>query len=215
LHKKPITCKREYCLAMVESLPKVATRDAILDASDRMVSHYGFRKTTMEDIAREAGVSKRTIYVYFASKEEVGMSLLRRVVDRIQVRLDAICDSDLPTADKLREVLIVRTLERVIGVKDSSACLDELYSNVRTRSLEQRREFFETDVRLVAKLLEEGRKDGLRFDEGPSTARALLLATSAFIPYSLSVDDMGGIEVIERDLRATVKLLVKGLRQLS
>jgi len=79
----------------------------------------------------------------------------------------------------------------------------------------QDREFFETDVRLVAKLLEEGRKDGLRFDEGPSTARALLLATSAFIPYSLSVDDMGGIEVIERDLRTTVNLLVKGLRQPS
>jgi len=200
---------------MVESLPKVTTRDAILHAADRMVGHYGFRKTTMEDIAREAGVSKRTIYVYFATKEEVGMSLLRRVVDRIQVRLDAICVSDLPPAEKLREVLIVRTLDRVLGLKDSSACLDELYSSVRTRSLEQRREFFEADVTLVAELLEEGRKDGLCFDDPESTARALLLATSAFIPYSLSVKEMGGIEHIERYLRTTVKLLVNGLGRAS
>jgi len=193
--------------------PKTTTRDAILDAAERMVSHYGFRKTTMDDVAREAGVSKRTIYVYFATKEDVGMSLLRRVVDRIQVRLDAVCKSERAAADKLREVLIIRTLERVIGVKDSSVCLDELYSNIRARSLAQRREFFDADVVLIAGLLEAGRRDGLRFDEPQSTARVLLLATSAFIPYSLSVEEMGGIELIERDLRTTVDLLIAGLQR--
>jgi len=200
---------------MVLSPPKMTTRDVILDAAEKLVSHYGFRKTTIEDVAREAGVSKRTIYVYFATKEDVGMSLLRRVVSRIQVRLDAIRSSDLPPTEKLREVLIFRTLERVIGVKDFSTCLDELYSNVRTRCLEQRREFFEADVTLVAELLEEGRTDGLCFDDPESTARALLLATSAFIPYSLSVKEMGGIEHIERYLRTTVKLLVNGLGRAS
>ena len=44
------------------------TREAILDAPDRLLTTRGFRSVTMDDIAGEAGVSRRTIYMYFPSK---------------------------------------------------------------------------------------------------------------------------------------------------
>src|SRR5690606_6409338 len=44
---------------------KGETREAILDATDRLLATRGFRKLTMDDIAAEAGVSRRTIYMYF------------------------------------------------------------------------------------------------------------------------------------------------------
>jgi AcrR family transcriptional regulator len=46
-------------------------RAVILDAALRVFGQYGYRRTSMDDIAREAGIGKGTIYLSFASKEEV------------------------------------------------------------------------------------------------------------------------------------------------
>ncbi len=46
-------------------------RQSILDAATTQFSQYGFRKTSMEDIAREAGLSRPSLYSYFANKEDV------------------------------------------------------------------------------------------------------------------------------------------------
>ena len=56
------------------------TRNAILDACDHIMARYGFLKMSMDDLAREAGVAKRTIYLHFGSKEDVGLSSIGRVV---------------------------------------------------------------------------------------------------------------------------------------
>jgi AcrR family transcriptional regulator len=43
----------------------------ILSASVEMFSQYGFKTITMDDIARRAGISKKTLYQHFANKQEV------------------------------------------------------------------------------------------------------------------------------------------------
>ena len=43
----------------------------ILTASAELFSQYGFKTITMDDIARRAGISKKTLYLHFANKEEV------------------------------------------------------------------------------------------------------------------------------------------------
>jgi AcrR family transcriptional regulator len=50
----------------------------ILDAAAAVIIQLGYDKTTMSDIAREAGVSRRTIYLYFKGKEELFEELLYR-----------------------------------------------------------------------------------------------------------------------------------------
>jgi AcrR family transcriptional regulator len=45
--------------------------DAILDAAERLLARYGYRKMTMDDLAREAGIGKGTKYLHFPSKQEV------------------------------------------------------------------------------------------------------------------------------------------------
>ena len=46
-------------------------RAEILKAAERVFQKWGSNKTTMEDIAREAGKGKSTLYYYFQSKEEI------------------------------------------------------------------------------------------------------------------------------------------------
>lgn len=197
---------------MVLTQTKLATREVILDAAERLLGQFGFRKMTMDDVAKEAGVSKRTIYVYFATKEDLGLSFLRRLVEGIQADLAAIIASECTPVDKLTCVLTHRILKRVVGLKDYAQCLDEIFDGARTRCMEQRQEFFDIEHRMVARILEAGRQSGcFSFDDTHQVARSILVATNALLPYSLSVKEMGGLELIERDLRTMVSLLVGGL----
>jgi AcrR family transcriptional regulator len=47
------------------------SRQAILRAAERCVEHYGIRKTTMEDVAREAGISRPSVYRYFGDRRDL------------------------------------------------------------------------------------------------------------------------------------------------
>ena len=76
--------------------PAVDTREAILDAVDSLMARHGFRRITVEDIAREAGISKRTVYTYFDSKVEVGLSSIDRVVCRAVEAMAAIAATNAP-----------------------------------------------------------------------------------------------------------------------
>ena len=45
--------------------------EKIVSASAELFSQYGFKTITMDDIARRSGISKKTLYLHFANKEEV------------------------------------------------------------------------------------------------------------------------------------------------
>lgn len=53
-------------------------RDSILEAAGKAFQKYGFDNTSMDQIAEEAGASKRTVYNHFKSKDE----LLYAVIDK-------------------------------------------------------------------------------------------------------------------------------------
>ncbi len=57
-------------------------RRQILDGAYRLFIHQGFDATSMGDIAKEAGVSKGTLYVYFDSKERLFQQLVREEKER-------------------------------------------------------------------------------------------------------------------------------------
>jgi AcrR family transcriptional regulator len=50
----------------------------ILDAASTLILRWGYQKTTLDDISREAGVSKATIYLHWKTREELFAALIRR-----------------------------------------------------------------------------------------------------------------------------------------
>jgi len=54
----------------------------ILDAAANLFVHYGYDKTAVSDIAREAGISKGAIYLHFKSKDELLEALIIRETER-------------------------------------------------------------------------------------------------------------------------------------
>lgn len=78
-----------------------ARRAAILDAALRVFGQYGFRRTSMDDIAREAGIGKGTIYLSFGSKDEVFLALSESLSERMLAGAEAASRGAGSTADKL------------------------------------------------------------------------------------------------------------------
>ena len=53
--------------------------DTIIEAASKIFLRYGYQKTSMDDIAREAMIGKGTIYYYFNSKEDIFIAILEKI----------------------------------------------------------------------------------------------------------------------------------------
>ena len=116
-------------------MPAISTkedlRDGILDATERLLTRYGYRKMTVEDIAREVGVGKGTIYLHFSSKEEVVLSHVDRIVERVKERLWEIARSEETAAIRLRMMLLARVLFRFDSIQHYTQSLNDLLAALR------------------------------------------------------------------------------------
>ncbi len=81
-------------------------RTQILDCTTGVFSRNGL-KFTMQDVAEEMHISKKTIYTEFTSKEDLLTAMLDRGFGLIQERKLEVLASDLPPREKLRKVMIV------------------------------------------------------------------------------------------------------------
>lgn len=63
---------------MMPSIEPIPRETRILNATAKLIAHYGYDKTTVSDIANEAGVSKGAVYLHWASKEALFDALLSR-----------------------------------------------------------------------------------------------------------------------------------------
>ncbi len=75
--------------------PVATSHAAIEQAAFRLFASHGFAGTTMEAIAREAGIGKRTVFRYYQSKNDIPWGRFDRTLDHFRALLDDQPD-DLP-----------------------------------------------------------------------------------------------------------------------
>lgn len=197
---------------MAAVLPKEAVKDAILDATDRLLARYGYKKMTVEDISVEVGIGKGTIYLHFSSKEEIVLSHIDRIVDRVKERLRELAASDAPAAERLRSMMLTRVLYRFDSIQHYTQSLSDLLAALRPGLMARRALYFEAEAQIFAELLIAGRESGeLDFQDEKATARALLQATNGLLPYSLSTAELGAREEVEQRAADIADLVMRGL----
>ena len=86
-------------------------REQIVAAASRVYQKWGMKKTTMEDIAAEAGKGKATLYYYFKSKEEVFQSVLEKQFIEIQKTVKSEINKETFAADKLKRYAVTMFAE--------------------------------------------------------------------------------------------------------
>jgi AcrR family transcriptional regulator len=96
-------------------------RERILAAAERCIERHGIRKTTMDDVASEVGLSRPSVYRYFADRDDLLIELItqhsRALIDRAQKSIsrqsslpDQIVEGLLYIADQSRRDPLTRHL---------------------------------------------------------------------------------------------------------
>jgi len=66
-------------------------KDKIIQKSADLYFKYGIKNVTMDQIAQELGISKKTIYQYFSGKKDLVKETVNYIFDKIQTQIDQIC----------------------------------------------------------------------------------------------------------------------------
>jgi len=186
-------------------------RQKILSAAQERLWHYGFKKTTIDEIATDAGVGKGTVYLYFDSKEDIALTIMAAFKEEVLEFQEAIVrDHTLGPVDKLRELLYLPIKRSHEAIMQHPAAV-EMVVAVRPHILARMRPYIEHEIALVGQVLEEGNRAGV-FDipDTMATARTLKNMTSGFWPPYPCVSEP---EARKEALSGIVELAVRGLRK--
>ena len=182
-------------------------RDAYLDAARACILDVGWRRTTLTEVARRAGVSRMTIYRTWADMPTLLGDLMTREWGGVvteHVRRDGpvvprIADAIVGTVRALRENEL---FARIVEV-DPELILPYLFSR-RGRSQE-------LILDLTVPAIEEGQAQGeLRTDSAVRIARALLLAAHGFVLSAHTmVDEAVGLDELDGELDLLIRRMLE------
>jgi AcrR family transcriptional regulator len=131
------------------------TRENILEVASKIFGKYGYKRTTIDEIARSANKAKGSVYYYFASKEDLFKEVVGKELNVLKVELSKIADGKEDPVTKLLNYLVIRM--RLI----SSAV--NYRETLKTNILNQldfvedvKNEFYRYEAVLLSRILKEG-----------------------------------------------------------
>jgi AcrR family transcriptional regulator len=82
-----------------------AKKEQIADSFQKHFTHFGYKKTSVDDVAKELGISKKTVYQFFSTKEEVFYYIVSRIARQYVRKMESKLAS-LPTCrEKLGQLV--------------------------------------------------------------------------------------------------------------
>ncbi len=147
-------------------------RDAILQATLKLVSRHGFHGTSMARVAQEAGVSAGIIYHYFAGKDQVMDEVYHDIKRRFGAALAEEFDAGQPLARQVHQALEI--MMRYYIQRPLESAFIEQY----TRSPYHTREIDEATRQYYAPLLtsfQRAQEEGIIKDLPPAVIQAFTL----------------------------------------
>jgi AcrR family transcriptional regulator len=187
-------------------------QDRILDAAEQLLGRLGYQKMTMDDIAAEAQISRRTIYLHFPGKEDVALATIDRIVERLLVRLNEHAAAAAPWDERLRRMLLERVMFRFDSVRGYYHGIDEIFRSLRAAYMERRARYFAAEAKVFAAVLRSAPRPRSPVRQKPEVlAESVLLATNALLPSGLSPRELGERSKVESQAVRIAELIVAGL----
>lgn len=88
-------------MSSIREQNKIKTRQCILESAVKLFSQKGFEQTSIEELAREAGIGKGTIYSYFETKRDIVKAFCDDQLDFARSELAAKSNPDTPLIEQL------------------------------------------------------------------------------------------------------------------
>ncbi|MGY8664322.1 helix-turn-helix domain-containing protein [Bradyrhizobium sp. UFLA05-109] len=186
----------------------------ILDATMLVFRRHGFRRSSIEQVAEAAGLTRQALYHHFESKE----ALFRAVIERVHQTAIAAEEAAISEAEKadcgFADVLVAGMTARMramIASFDGSPHIEELYSEhlVHARDLYQKYAALYAD-RLVATIARIVRKQKLALPQGLSATEFARLVEMAVHGSKSQHPAMQPVDAFLKDMAMMVRTLCAG-----
>ncbi len=186
-------------------------RAKIIQAAQSRLWHYGFKKTTIDEIAADAGVGKGTIYLHFSSKEEIALEIMARFKKQSLAEVRQLAaNQNLPVLARIKEMLLQPILLSHTRCSQSPAAL-ELVISVGPNIQAHLKPFLHEELTILAQVLEEGNAQGVFcIDDSMTTARTLKNMCAGFWPPFPAVS---GEKALREAVSGIVDLAYVGFRE--
>ena len=183
-------------------------RDRIVEASETVIHHFGFEKTTMNDIAKAIRKGMSSLYHYFTSKEQIFAAVLRKEVADLRGEFLKVIDAEPTPEGKIRAYILTRMqifrskLDRHMSFIEATAERYELLMRMH-------QEYDPQEIRIVSAILADGVQRGsFDIDDIEATAAALVSALKSFeYPFDRAAD----AAATERNVDSMLKMLFYGI----
>ena len=184
-------------------------KDKILQAAQERLWHFGYKKTTIDEIAADAGIGKGTIYLHFNSKEEIALAIVTQFKTCSIVQERAVAgDQSQPILQRLKEVLLIPILASHERCSQSPAAL-EMATTIRPNIQAHLKPLMQEEIKIIAQLLEEGNAQGVfHVEDVRRTAQTLHNMSAGFWPPFSCVS---GSDAIRSAVSEIVDLVYRGL----
>jgi AcrR family transcriptional regulator len=187
-----------------------ATRDALLAAALERFTAYGYGRTSVEDIARTAGVARATVYLHFEGKEEIFRALAEAIATQHRAAVERAATAPHPVRERIQLVLAAKfgDVAALAGSLHGAELLDEnnrLCGEVSSRA---RRHTVGVLRRLIQEGSDDGELDPSRIGLRPQAAAELIFDTARSLERECP--DLGRA-AYRRRLRQLAQLIVAGL----
>jgi AcrR family transcriptional regulator len=189
-------------------LDKDEVKEAIVNVARHIFSRFGFKKTTMDEIAIASRKGKSSIYYYFASKEEIFQAVVEKEASILKQELvKAISEAGTPT-QKLKAHVLVRmgTMERLANFY--SAIKDDYLSHLDF--IEKIRKKYDLEeIQMMQNILNEGVENNI-FEIEDTSLAAIAIVTAL---KGMEIPLFWGVEEkdIEHRLDHLINILFNGI----
>ena len=108
-------------------------KEIIIEKARDLFTTYGYKKVSMDEIAREANVTKKTIYSYFKDKDSMFLYFINEELEKIKTELEKNKNDDLPfieiVASDIYHILLLRknsllisNISKEVNSKNATGC---------------------------------------------------------------------------------------------
>ena len=151
-------------------------REIIINVARNIFAKFGFRKTTMEEIAQAARKGKSSIYHYFNSKEEIFNAVVEKEAGALHIALSEAINTSSTPEEKLKAYIQTRM--------DTISKLANLYSALKDEYLDHfsfiekiRSHFDQKEIKIIKEILVEGiNKGNFIIEDLETTAYGIITA---------------------------------------
>jgi AcrR family transcriptional regulator len=108
-------------------------KDAVINTARELFTKYGYKKVSMDEIAKLSGVTKKTIYTYFKDKDSMFLYFIQEELEKMKNEIEKKKNKDLPfiesVASSLYDMLVFRknsllisTISNEMKTSDDNKC---------------------------------------------------------------------------------------------